>query len=1128
MRKPLLLKFFAAIRHRFMTVVLVSMLLPLGLSAADPNAVMVNMTKRKLSVSELISQIQRRTPFVFVYDPAEINTDNQVSISAGDNSVASYLKEAFADSDIAVKYTYDYIILQSAKNQGPIAAGTTISGVVKDDSGNAVIGATIVAMGKTMHGVLSGVKGDFSIKLNEGDRLLEISYVGMQKEFVALNPATKKLDVTIKPQYSNIDEVVVIGYGAQAKRDVTGAITSISSNDIAKTVGGDISSILQGKAPGMSIISNSGEPGGGSTVTIRGAASMNGSSEPLYIVDGVPFSAGNIKSLDGDASFSALAGLNTSDIESVEVLRDAASAAIYGSRAANGVVIITTKGGSALKTMEPVVSVSHISSLASVSRKHDAMSADQFRTAYVEARRNGGYTATNPWIINPTHPYYLQSTDWQDVIFRQAYQHKTDLSVRGSSEKFAYSVSMGYRNTKPVIVGTSYDQYNVRTNFTYKITKAIKAGTNIAFTKIDYDRVLSGNSTTSALNAALLTNPCYSPYDPTTGEMVLWLGQREQRNPLALALGYPINFKRTNISLNQYVSVNFMKGLDLKVNVSTDINKTQQSNYMSRDFDSATEANRKDVANFRQNDASNYMNENILTYGTKVDGHSFDVVLGQSLQFNRGEVVDLRGENYIDQSVIEIQYADKMTTVSRDISENVLLSFFGRLNYNYKSRYLASFTLRRDGSSRFGPENRFGNFPSASLGWRFSDEPFMKFAKSVLDDAKFRASYGVTGNQNMGDYAWMGVYQSDSKRYGGSVAITNDGLPNMNLGWEKTTQYNVGIDLSMFNGRVTLSADAYIKRSTDLLFNFPIPVYTSFSSYPTNFGEIENKGLEFLVNTVNITAPFQWKSNFNISFNRNKIVKLPQGTDIIVGSYSLAREGQPAGVFYTHNSLGIYANSSDNMWVDPSGIVSRPVLKGSAEGDPFKGGDMIWADLDGNGIIDDNDRMIVGSPHPKFIGGFGNTFSYKNFSLNIFLSFSYGNQIMNDFRRSHNRMTSTGNIGLDALARWRYEGDKASFPMLRYGDAMENFRPSNFSLEDGSYLRLKDISFTYRIPEKLCQKIRLKGISTFVSAQNLLTWSGYSGYDPEVNSSTNPFIFGVDNGAFPKSRTFNFGVDITF
>lgn len=985
-------------------------------------------------------------------------------------------------------------------------------------------GVQIAIKGKSQ-ATVTDKDGKFKIIGISSHSILVISFMGMKTEEIAVNGQTD-LRIELREIPNTLDEVVVIGYGTQAKRDVTGAISSVSAEDMESNPGGNIISSMQGKIPGMQIVTTSGEPGAGANIKIRGASSINGSSEPLYIIDGVPMESGNISSIDGDATFSPLAQINPNDIESIEVLKDGASGAIYGSRAANGVVIITTKGGNKFGVMKPRISLDHTSSIVQNSRKLDVMNGEQFREAYVEARQKNGQEALQNWVTNPYHPYYNRTTDWQDVIFRSSYQHRNDLSLVGSSESFSYGVSVGFRDLKPVIINTGYQQLNMRGNFSYKLSKRITAGTNISYSNVDYNRILSsGSSNYSALRAALLTNPVFSPLDPITGEMTSWLGVREMRNPLAMAEKIPINFSQKIITLNQYISAEIIKNLTFRTSAYMNFSTVKQNSFQGEEFDSATP--RRAIGKFSENQPYKFVNENTLTYNRKIKKHSLGAVLGQSLERDFSETIRLEGEGYVDSKITPIQGASRFTTISRGESERIMLSFFGRLNYNYASRYLASFTMRSDGSSRFGSDNRFGYFPSASVGWRFSDEQFMGFAKNVLNDGKFRASIGVTGNQSISNYAWQGGFSAPASRYDGTVIIHHNDLSNKNLGWETTTQYNVGMDLSLFKGRATFTADAYLKKSTDLLFDFPINYYTGFTSVATNFGSVENRGIEFLLETVNVDQELRWTTAFNMSFNKNQVTELPKGEDIIVGGFSLGRIGQPIGIFYAHEALGVYATDADNVYHSPDGTQGQ-YRKGASTGEIFKGGDMIWRDLDNNGIIDDNDRLIIGDPNPKFIGGLENRLSFRGFSLNASIYFSYGNKVMNELRRTRNTMRYTGNLGQDALNRWRQQGDVTDFPMVRYGDSMENFRPSSFNLEDASFLRLKEIMFGYSLPSKYLKGMFLKSLSAYVSGTNLLTWSKYSGYDPEVNSSSNPFIQGVDNGSFPKSRSYNLGIKVQF
>ena len=1011
------------------------------------------------------------------------------------------------------------------------AQGVKISGrVTSAVDGSPIIGATVVA-GASKRGASTSADGRFTLQVMNFDKSLEVSFLGMKKQDVSLVKSKTFYEVVLEEEYNDLDAVVVTGYGQQLKRDITGAITSLSADDIEVHAGGNINTALQGKIPGMQIVNTSGEPGAGANISIRGLSSINGSNEPLYIIDGVAIESGNVSTLDGDATFSPMAGLDLSDIESIEVLKDAASAAIYGSRAANGVIIITTKGSKDTDFSDPVVTVSHTSSIVSNSRNLDVLTATQFREAYTQSRLNNGNAyPTNDWIINPNNPLYSRSTDWQDIMFRTVYQHRENVNLRGGNKNFSYNLSFSYKDQKPTVVETDYKQYNVRANFNYQMNKWLKGYTSISYAKQDYNRVLSGNSSnTSVLSTIVKSNPCYWPWDPETGELLDYMGNNEIRNPLALATHVPYNYNRDWSILNQRFDITLMKGLVLRLSGSLDTDNSLQDSYTPDRFDKASSFP-IDKSRYKETQKKRYTTENYLTYNYKKRNHRLTAMAGMSIMKQEQKTTTLNGEQFIDSKIHHIQNAGKLTNLpSVAESERAELSFFGRVNYTFKDRYIFAFTLRRDGSSRFGKDNRYGNFPAAQLGWRFSDEKFMRWAtrKDVLSDAKLRATWGVTGNHAIGNYAAQGSYSATTSQYNGHPGLLYASVPNYDLKWETTTQYNVGLDLSFFRGRLRLTADAYLKESDDLLYNFPSPYYTGFSSIAMNFGSLENKGMELLLETVNLKGgknKLRWSSSFNLSFNRSKVKSLPT-TEPLELSNSIVREGQPIGLFYGHKALGVYAYSSDNIWkYDEVTGEPIPYRKGSASGEIFKGGDVRWADIDENGVIDDNDRVVIGDPNPDFIGGFGNTFSYNGFSLNVLFQFSYGNDIMNDFNRSRDNMKEARNTSTRTLRAWRNEGDVTDVPMIRYSDPMDNYRVSDMHVEDGSYLRLKDVTLSYTWkPKRAIKQLRVS-----FTATNLLTWTKYTGYDPEVNSSSSPFVMGVDQGAYPKARSFNFGLEATF
>ena len=1079
---------------------------------------------------QFLKLLQEKSGQKFVYNAKLLEAIKPVKVGASNvMTLKGWLDLAVDRSRIVVTFVGDYVLLSSRHNDSLVQslAGTSQKGIVSDSNGEPVVGAFVQVVG-TQSFALTDNAGAFEITLPNGARLLEFSCMGMVTQVSEVVPG-RNYRITLESEDLSLNEAVVIGYGTQKKIEVTGAVTSVSSNDLERAAGGGLESGLQGKVPGLNIVSNSGEPGAGSTITLRGGASINGSNEPLYIIDGIPIESGNISSLSGDANFSPIAGINPSDIESIQVLRDAASAAIYGSRAANGVVIITTKGGNNLGVTRPRITVSHRSSLASLSHRLDLMNSEQFRSAYSDARANAGLSINYPYITNPSHPDYKYSTDWQALMFRPSYQHKTDLSFMGASDKMSYGLSMNYTGQDPILLGTSYEQYYFRANFTYRLARRVTAGTKVTYSKTDYLRVMSGASNmTSALRSIVSAPPVFSPYDPETGEVKDMLDGNTFRNPLAAATKYPLTFDTSILLLNQFFDINIVKGLNLRTTLSLEGRGVEQESYFPKSYDSR----HMDVYNHRTDDVKKYLWETTLKYKKKVRKHSFDAILGCSFQRNISKSIIHSGKNFMDETLHVIQNAARWAKVEQYASEYAMNSYFGRVNYNFDEKYLVSTTFRVDGSSRFGRDNRYGFFPSLSLGWRFSEEDFLNSTSSWLTEGKLRLSVGQTGNQSVGDYTWRGEYATSSSRYDGEVAVTNTALSNKNLCWETTTQYNFGLDMAFLKGKIEFTADAYIKLTDDLLFPSPLPSYTGFNKRSENFGSISNKGVELSLQTINIeTADWGWKTNFNISFNKNRIESIAYGEDVIYSTnniFALARVAEPVGVFYGWRALGVYENDAANVWTDPETGASRKVHKGSLYGDAFGGGDMIWDDINNDGIINDDDRVIIGNPHPDFIGGFGTSLVYRNFTLDAYFSYSWGNDIVNAQRINRYKMSNISNLETHALNRWRKDGDVTDFPKLVSSDPMENFRCSSFCIEDGSYLRLKDISLSYSIPDNICKKLKVKQFDVSIHASNLLTWTNYSGYDPEVNTSTQTVITGLDNGAFPKSRVYTLGVKLLF
>ncbi|WP_432713807.1 SusC/RagA family TonB-linked outer membrane protein [Pedobacter sp.] len=986
------------------------------------------------------------------------------------------------------------------------------TGRVIDETGEGLIGASVRLQGTTT-GTATDKNGNFRILLNPGSTIL-VDYIGFKGQVINIGDRTT-IVVKLVPDAQQLGNVTInVGYGTQKVKEVTGAVGSISAKQMDTHALGDVNTSLQGKIAGLQITSNSGEPGAGATVRIRGASSVNGSSQPLYIVDGVPINSDTYGGglVDDASTFSPLADLNPQNIESIEVLKDG-TASIYGSRASNGVIIITTKSGG--NTKKPEIQFSANASLAEITRKIGVLNGPQFRSAYKDAVFNfTGVETTKASVVDSLHPYYSKDNNWQDLMYRQALQYKADVSIKGASKEnnMNYFVSAGYKDLNPIIRDTRFKQTYAAAKVYYTVTKAISGNTNFNISNNNYNRILTGLSNQSAIYQALSTMPVYTPYDPTTGVLIPLL-EGSKPNPIAIAELAANQINRWRVFGNQDLRIKFSKSLQFKTTLGVDYSNTEETNFTPQSLLPQGQISSSYLTTGKNN---SFINENTLNYNkTLGKNHHLTVLLGQSYQKFQDNKVNIIGKGLIDATITSINGTSVVSLYNQDIEEHSLLSFFSRANYDYKSKYLFSAVMRADGSSRFGPENRFGYFPSFSAGWRISQEEWFK-PLTFVTDAKIRGSFGITGNQSIGNYAWQGSHYTVGT-YLGNVAIISNGVPNPSLKWETTEQSNIGLDLAFVDNRIRLTADAYLKKTNGLLFDVAVPGSTGYVSVPANFGSLENKGLEFTLSTVNIDQAFKWNSTFTLSLNRNKVLSLPGNQDFRPNIYNMARVGQPAGVFYGLKSLGVYASDTDN---------SLPYRQGSANGAIYKGGDVIWEDVNGDGIINDSDLQVIGDPNPDFSGGFQNEFSYKNFTLSALLTYNIGNDVFNEVKRNLDASPYDQNLTTDQLRRWRNQGDITDVPRLVKTDPMLNYAISSRFVEDGSFIRLQNLALNYKLSGKVINKLKINNANIGISVVNLFTWGSYSGYDPEVSSSTNALAVGIDRGSFPKTRTYNLSLNI--
>lgn len=1024
-----------------------------------------------------------------------------------------------------------FIFMLSALSVVSAAASSTVNlqqkrvtGTVTDAAtGERLPGVTVIIKGTTT-GVASDIDGNYAIDVPSASTVLQFTSVGYAAQEITVG-TRNVINVQLQGDVTMIDELVVIGYGFKKKRDLTGSISSVSAAALEDTPVKDVLSALQGRAPGVVVTANSGAPGAGITVRVRGHSSLNSGNDPLYVIDGIPVESSSQSLLNGYDmhGLNPLADINPGDIESIEVLKDAASTAIYGSRAANGVVLITTKRG---KEGKGKVTLNYFSGVSEITRHLGVLNAQQWRQIIIDSyrnldRHNNAATPTElHWTaIDSLNPMNNGDVDWQSVMYRKAWQHQVELGAQGGTKAARYSFSTSYLDQDGIFLASNYKRITSRLNTDFKVSDRVTIGQNISFTNSRNNRINAGGTgNLSLVQSILVRPPTYSLTYPDGSPIYYFNGKR---NPVGMAEECTHLNVSNRIIGNQFIEINLAKNLMFRSSLSVDFISMKEDEFYPTTVDYREGYNWGAV---RAHTNRTWANENYVTYSTRLgNDHDLGAMAGFSMQDWKTETTGLDGLYYVSDNIRTLNGAGTISNQAvNTANEHSMMSFFGRISYNYKGRYLAEANLRADGSSRFGAENRFGYFPSASAAWRFSDEAFAD-GLGFLSDGKLRLSVGQTGNEAIPNYVSGGEFAIGRNylTYSGAAPSV---MPNEGLRWEVTTQYNLGLDLALLKSRINLVADFYIKNTSGLLFAVPIPETTGFGSITRNIGSISNKGMEFALNTHNINRELQWNSSFNIGFNRNTVVDLPDEVltngFIQNGTYHLLMEGKPIGVFYGWKFLGVYSRDEDNV---------KQVRHGSATGKIFRGGDPIWDDVNGDNIINDQDKQIIGDAEPLFAGGFGNDFTYKGFGLNLFLQFCYGNDIYSHLNNMRNWVFAYNNVSTDALNRWRKPGDVTNYPAPIRNDPLgnENNRVASRWVEDGSYMRVKNLTLSYTLPKEITSKAGVSRLRAYVTGENLLTFTHYTGYDPEVNSYSGLRI-GVDEGAYPQSRTVIFGLNVEF
>ncbi|WBO85332.1 SusC/RagA family TonB-linked outer membrane protein [Hymenobacter yonginensis] len=1009
-----------------------------------------------------------------------------------------------------------------------------VSGRVVDAKGEALPGVTVVVEGTTL-GSATDANGNYTIpNVPAGPHTLVISSIGFTTVRLPITvvdgQTTQVAAATLAENTQALNEVVVVGYGTQTRQELTTAVSSVGARQIERQTVAGFDQALQGQTPGVQVTSPSGAPGAGINVRIRGNSSVSLSNSPLYVIDGVPVLPTYNRELGGlsNQSPNPLNALNPSDIESIDVLKDGAAAAIYGVRASNGVVVITTKRGKAGKAQ---VGLSMYYGQQQLRKKLDVLNARQFAEYYNEALINGGRTAAYPDLNN-----LPANTDWQDEVYRTAAIQNYQLNVSGGSDKTRYYVSGGYFKQDGIFRNSGFDRFSFRINLDQEVSKRFRIGTNLNLSRTNNNGSVrsergSGNGgtvlgtitqipTLPVRNAdgTYATNPFNSSFDNPVGNLL------ETRNKALIyqAIG------------NIYSELDILDNLQFRSSLGIDFRSQVENEYVTREYPGNRQTSTPDPATLGQARTGTdqqviWLNENTLTYNLTLGEKSrLTLLAGQSVQASNRFTSNARATGFPSNAVPYLFAGTANRSVSSFESEWALLSAFGRAIYNYDDRYLATVSFRADGSSRFAKNKRFGYFPAVSAGWNISKESFFP-QTDAISSLKLRASYGENGNQEIGDYVRFSTYGSGFGYQGnGSISggIAPERIGNADVSWEVTKQTNLGLDLSLLEDRLTFNADLYRKRSTDLLFEVPLPLSTGAQTLNIiqNLGEVENKGLELGLNTVNVRAEdngFAWSTNLNFTLNRGKVINIgtvrnEQGQESgrqIINDYNIVRNGSPLGTFYGLKADGIFQTDAEARAQNPNA----------------RAGDQRFVDLNGDGRINDQDRTVIGNANPNSIAGVTNTFSFKGLELSVFFQGSFGNDIYNENRRTTEGMSQALNQTTRVLNRWTPTNTNTDVPRAVFGDPAGNNQVSSRFIEDGSYVRLKNLTLAYGLPQSVLQKSGISGVRVYVTGQNLLTWTDYSGYDPEV--SADPFSstgFGRDLGVYPQARTYTVGLNATF
>lgn len=1100
------------------TILLFIVLFQLSAVESCAQTAKVSVQAERLALSDLFGMIENQSKFLFFYVDSDIK-DVYVDVHVQDKQIKDILSKVLSGTNLTYVVNDRHI---SITRQNAIPQQTKrITGRVTDHTAGPIIGANVVVKGTSI-GTITDLEGRYALEV-PGKAVLQVSYIGYISQEITVENQ-KEILVHLVEDTQKLDEIVVVGYGTMKKSDITGSVSSIKIDKLKEGLGTSVDQMLFGKSAGVTVVQNSGEPGGGFSVNIRGASSINAGVSPLYVIDGIPIDnsravgSGSIVGFNSNRTpRNPMSSLNPADIESIEILKDASATAIYGSRGANGVVLITTKSGS---TGKQSIAYSGMVSISSPANKLDLLNATDYKRILNAIIEEGGESEN--YRVGEIAGNGA-GTDWQDQVTKKnAVSHEHQLSFSGGTDQTYYYASLNYAKQEGIVKGTSFERWGGRLNLKSDIDSKLTVGLNVSGSYMKDQYVANGygvNAEAGVLYAAYNYDPTLSVKNGDGDYVRSTLLSVD--NPVSIQEGMDSHSDTYRILASAFGEYRIIKGLTAKISLGTDFVNENRKNFIS----SLTQYGEDNggIGSNQNSEKSNYIIEGTLSYRNTLGKHTVGGLFGMSYQRFVNTGMNSRAADFPDESLgaDNLQLGNQETfRITNSVTANRLASYISRLNYGFDDRYLATVTFRADGSSRFGENHRFGYFPSAALAWRISNESFLKNIKAV-SSLKFRLSWGRTGNQEIGNYPALSTYSA------GNTAVWNDQavigtkpskIPNPDLKWETTDQYNIGLDFGFFKSRLSGGIDYFWKKTTDMLLELPIPQSTGYANRLTNIGRIDNHGIELFLNTVNIDIPgFSWTSDFTFSAMKNKVKDLGGIDEIIIGAgythvdqVAIRRPGVPLNAYYGYEVAGVWQANDDY---------------GKMKED-YVPGDLKYVDQNGDGVIDDKDRVVLGDSFPDFSWSFGNTFTCKNVSLYVFfegvqgVDMLNGNLIDNYFPISFRR----NKFSALYVNRWTPGNPTNEYPSfvdpLKFGRKVCNSK----TLSDASYVRLKTVRLSYTFPQ-VSQAVH--ALQVYATVENLFTLTDYIGLDPTVNSNNNS-NFRMDFNSYPSNRTYMFGVTIDF